>query len=185
MRTGLWIPVEIEVLPLNLTEKVLLAEIVSLDRVGECFASNEHFSKLLGVRADSASRMISKLKKLGYIKQTGFDGRKRKLIPVFQTPLKPKEQPTFTKILTSKSTQDISKTKSRVGESVEAGFAISNEPTKRVQSNYNVQKSWHEFLEWSKAKVSKTSFDYIQSIQDPHLLVGMNKKMWEMWKKVG
>lgn len=181
MRTGLWIPVEIEALPLNLTEKVLLAEIVSLDRVGECFASNEHFSKLLGIRADSASRMISKLKKLGYIKQTGFDGRKRKLIPVFQTPLKPKEQPTFKKILTSKSTQDISKTKSRVGETAESGFAIYNDPIKRVQIKQNVQKSWDEFLEWSKGKVSPTTWAQISIAQGPENLNGKATMFWKMW----
>ncbi|TGL38812.1 helix-turn-helix domain-containing protein, partial [Leptospira bourretii] len=93
MRTGLWIPVEIEVLPLNLTEKVLLAEIVSLDRIGECFASNDHFSKLIGVRSDSVSRIISKLKKMGLVKQTGFDGRRRKLIPILETKSVQKEDP--------------------------------------------------------------------------------------------
>ncbi|GBF44466.1 Orf5 [Leptospira ellinghausenii] len=185
MRTGLWIPVEIEALPLNLSEKVLLAEIVSLDRVGECFASNEHFSKLLGVRPDSASRMISKLKKLGYIKQTGFDGRKRKLIPIFQTTLKPKEELPLTKNLASKSTQHISKTKSRVGESAEAGFAISNEPIMKVQSQYNVHNRWDEFLKWSKSRISQTSYDTITEAGNPARLRGSGKCMWEMWNKVG
>lgn len=181
MRTGLWIPVEIEVLPLSLTEKVLLAEIVSLDKVGECFASNEHFSKLLSVRPDSASRMISKLKKLGYIKQTGFDGRKRKLTPIFETKSLPKEEPILSKVLASKPKQNISKNKSRVGESVEAGFAISNGPIKRVQSQYTVQKSWDEFLDWSKGKISKSSYETISKVGDPNKLLGTSKSMWQMW----
>lgn len=180
MRTGLWIPVEIEVLPLNLTEKVLLAEIVSLDRVGECFASNEHFSKLLGIRPDSASRMISKLKKLGYLKQTGFDGRKRKLTPILVSKSKTKEEP----ILSPEPKQVAPKAKSRVGGSAEAAFAISNDPIKKVQLKNNVQKSWDDFLEWSRGRVSKTSFDNIMKIGDPNLLVGLNKRIWEMWKKV-
>lgn len=181
MRTGLWIPVEIEALPLSLTEKVLLAEIVSLDRLGECFASNEHFSKLLGIRPDSASRMISKLKKLGYIKQTGFDGRKRRLTPIFETKSKTKEEPILSKVLVSEPRQNIPKNKSRVGESAEAAFAISNGPIKKVQLQYNVQKSWEEFLEWSRGRVSKTSFKLIEEIGDPTKLIGSNKKIWEMW----
>lgn len=181
MRTGLWIPVEIEVLPLSLTEKVLLAEIVALDRVGECFASNEHFSKLLGIRPDSASRMISKLKKLGYIKQTGFDGRKRKLTPIFETKPKTKEEPILSKVLSSTPKQNLTKTKSRVGESAEAAFTISNGPIKKVQLQKNVQKSWEDFLEWSRGRVSKTSFDMILLTPDPENLTGTSKSLWKMW----
>ncbi|TGK45531.1 helix-turn-helix domain-containing protein [Leptospira bouyouniensis] len=181
MRTGLWIPVEIEVLPLNLTEKVLLAEIVSLDRVGECFASNEHFSKLLGIRPDSASRMISKLKKLGYIKQTGFDGRKRKLTPVFETKSKTKVEPILSKVLSSTSNQSIPKSKSRVGDSAEAAFAISNDPIKKVQLNKNVQKSWEDFLEWSRERVTLTTWDIISNSKDPESLSGSGLLYWKNW----
>ncbi|TGM88280.1 helix-turn-helix domain-containing protein [Leptospira bouyouniensis] len=181
MRTGLWIPVEIEALPLSLSEKVLLAEIVSLDRIGECFASNEHFSKLLGVRPDSASRMISKLKKLGYIKQTGFDGRKRKLIPILETKTKPKADLILSKPSSSEPKQNISKTKSRVGESAEAAFAISNDPIKRVQLKNNVQKSWDDFLEWSKGKVSPTTWDQIVKAKAPGNLDSKTTIFWKMW----
>ncbi|TGL35592.1 helix-turn-helix domain-containing protein [Leptospira perdikensis] len=181
MRTGLWIPVEIEVLPLNLTEKVLLAEIVSLYRVGECFASNEHFSKLLGVRPDSASRMISKLKKLGYIKQTGFDGRKRKLTPVFETKSKTKEEPILSKPSLSEPKQYFPKVKSRVGESAEAAIAISNNPLKKVQLENNLQKSWDEFLQWSKGKVSKTTWEIIAQSQSQIGLTSNASLIYQNW----
>lgn len=185
MRTGLWIPVEIEALPLNLTEKVLLAEVVSLDRVGECFASNEHFSKLLGVRPDSASRMISKLKKLGYLKQSGFDGRRRKLIPILETKTKPKAEQNLYKDSYSEPKQNFPKTKSRVGESAEAAFAISNDPIKRVQLKNNVQKSWDEFLKWSRGRISKSSYEIILHSLNPNNLKGNNKALWDMWSKIG
>jgi len=182
MRTGLWIPVEIEVLPLNLTEKVLLAEIVSLDRVGECFASNEHFSKLIGVRSDSVSRIISKLKKMGLVKQTGFDGRRRKLIPILETKSVQKEGPILSKVLSSVPKQNIPKTKSRVGESAEAAFAISNVPIKRVQSQYNVQKSWDEFLKWSKGKVTPSTWSIITNCKDPEMLKGTSSIIWNQFQ---
>ncbi|TGM35684.1 helix-turn-helix domain-containing protein [Leptospira levettii] len=181
MRTGLWIPVEIEALPLNLTEKVLLAEIVSLDRAGECFASNEHFSKLLGVRPDSASRMISKLKKLGYIKQTGFDGRKRKLTPILETKTKTKAELILSEVLSSTSKQNIAKSKCRVGESAEAAFAIPNEPIMKVQLQNNVQKNWEEFLKWSQSKVSPTTWAQITNAKCPENLTGKSIMFWKMW----
>lgn len=185
MRTGLWIPVEIEALPLNLSEKVLLAEIVSLDKVGECFASNEHFSKLLGVRPDSASRMISKLKKLGYIKQTGFDGRRRKLMPILQTKLQAKDQAISNNILAHNPKEKRETSKLRVGESAEAAFAINDSPIKRIQLNKNVQKNWEQFLEWSRNRISKTSYDTISKAGNPTSLNGSEKCMWDMWNKVG
>lgn len=181
MRTGLWIPVEIEVLPLNLSEKVLLAEIVSLDRVGECFASNEHFSKLLGVRPDSASRMISKLKKLGYIKQSGFDGRRRKLTPILQTKLQAKDRTISNNILAHTPKEKRESSKLRVGETAEAGFAISNDPIKRVQIKQNVQKSWDEFLQWSKGKVSPSTWDHIRMAKNPDNLDNKASIFWKMW----
>ncbi|CAE14669.1 unnamed protein product [Leptospira phage LE1] len=177
MRTGLWIPVEIEVLPLNLTEKVLLAEIVSLDRAGECFASNEHFSKLLGVRSDSVSRIISKLKKVGLVKQTGFDGRRRKLIPILESKSQIKQEP----ILSPEPKQAVPKTKSRIGMSAEAAFAISNVPLKRVQLQNNVQKSWDEFLNWSRGRVAPTTWDLISKVSRPEDLKGSASLMWKNW----
>lgn len=65
---GLYIPHEIMAMPdLNLAEKGLLAEIEFLDRQGECFASNEHFSNRLGLSKGRISKNISSLKQKGYI----------------------------------------------------------------------------------------------------------------------
>ncbi len=81
MRTGIWIPLWIENLKLTNSQKKLLAEIVSLHQRGKCFASNQYFSEVLGLKPDTISGMISFLKKKGFIRQTGFDGRKRYLEP--------------------------------------------------------------------------------------------------------
>ncbi len=75
---GVWIPKEIYLNKgLNWTDKILLIEITSLDGEKGCFASNAHFAEFLGVKETAISKSISKLKKLGFIHQSSFDGRKR------------------------------------------------------------------------------------------------------------
>ncbi|TGM41718.1 DNA-binding protein [Leptospira biflexa] len=78
MRQGIWIPARIESRrDLSIAEKVILSEIESFTLSGKCFASNEHFANLLGLKPDTVSRIISRLKKRGFVVQTGFDGRRR------------------------------------------------------------------------------------------------------------
>lgn len=69
-RLGIWIPQSILVLELNGTDKILLAEIYSLcEREDGCYASNNHFKKLLGFRTPgAASKRISFLSDKGYIR---------------------------------------------------------------------------------------------------------------------
>jgi hypothetical protein len=65
---GVWIPKEIWLNEdLNWTEKLLLVEIDSLSKNGECFASNEHFAKFLGVRIRQVQNSLTTLKEKGYI----------------------------------------------------------------------------------------------------------------------
>ncbi len=91
MRTGIWIPVWIENLKLTNSQKKLLAEIVSLHLKGRCFASNKYFSEVLDLKPDTISGMISALKKKGFIRQTGFDGRKRFLEPTTASDFSPRQ----------------------------------------------------------------------------------------------
>ena len=66
---GIWIPKEIwDLKELSWTERVLIAEILALSSRQECTANNEHFSNRLMVTKESASRLINKLVKLGYLK---------------------------------------------------------------------------------------------------------------------
>ena len=65
---GIWIPKEIcNLKDLGWTEKLLLSEAYTLSSQKECYATNEHFSILLGITKESVSRVISKLIKLGYL----------------------------------------------------------------------------------------------------------------------
>lgn len=77
---GIWIPKEIYLnKSLNWNEKILLIEIDSLDNAQGCFSSNKHFAEFLGVTERAVTGMIAKLKELGYISQSSFDGRRRVL----------------------------------------------------------------------------------------------------------
>jgi len=65
---GVWIPKEIWLSEeLNLQEKCLLVEIDSLSSLGQCFATNEHFAKFLGLSKDRISKMISGLKLKNFV----------------------------------------------------------------------------------------------------------------------
>ena len=75
---GIWIPKEIYFLKdISWMEKALLYEIDSLSKMKGCFASNKYFASFFNVSEHAISVSIRKLKKLGFVEQIAFDGRKR------------------------------------------------------------------------------------------------------------
>lgn len=65
---GVWIPKEVWVADdLGWSEKVLLVELFSLDNEQGCFASNDYLADFLKLSKDRISKMISTLKKKGYV----------------------------------------------------------------------------------------------------------------------
>ena len=76
---GIWIPIEIwQDKSLTWNEKILLMEIDSFTSKGhECYISNEYIAELLGVSMSWASKCLSHLMEIGYVKMVRFDGRKR------------------------------------------------------------------------------------------------------------
>ena len=78
---GIWIPAEIwEDTALTWNEKIVLMEIDSFTATGkDCFISDEYIGKLIGVSTRTASTIVSKLIRLGYVKKTRSDGRHRYL----------------------------------------------------------------------------------------------------------
>ena len=75
---GIWIPKEIWLHPdLSIEEKVLLAEIHSLDGEQGCFASNAYFCQFFGWSERVLQLHLAKLKKLGFIFVKSFDGRRK------------------------------------------------------------------------------------------------------------
>lgn len=80
--TGVFIPAHIwEDTRLSLFERFLWAEISALAGKDECFASNTYLAQKLNVSPTHVSDTVSKLKKMGLLIQTRFDGRTRYLKP--------------------------------------------------------------------------------------------------------
>lgn len=75
---GVWIPRDLWLTnDLSCVEKLLLLEILNLDRANYCFASNKHFSQLLGLTKSRCSQILSSLEKKGMIKkQYKRDGKR-------------------------------------------------------------------------------------------------------------
>jgi len=75
---GIWLPAEMWMAPdINPIEKILWAEIDSLDNDDGCFASDQHFMDFFGIAKSTLHKYLQKLKEKGYIKVVDFDGRKR------------------------------------------------------------------------------------------------------------
>ncbi len=65
---GVWIPKDIWLSPeLKATEKMLWAEINSLDNEFGCVADNEHFQKVLNLSVRQVREYVKRLKDLGLI----------------------------------------------------------------------------------------------------------------------
>lgn len=83
---GVWIPKEIWLCKdLSALDRVIYAEIDSLDNENHCTASNEYFAEFCGVGEATVTRSIQKLIDKGYIEKVSFDGRHRVLKVIKQT----------------------------------------------------------------------------------------------------
>lgn len=78
---GVWIPKTVWLdTRLNALEKVILAEIDSLDSSERgCWASNKHIAEFAQCSETKVSTAVTKLIKLGYLYVQKFDGRQREL----------------------------------------------------------------------------------------------------------
>ncbi|TGM66131.1 helix-turn-helix domain-containing protein [Leptospira meyeri] len=186
-RTGVWTPLWIENLKLSHSQTRLLAEIVSLHEKEGCFASNRYLSEILGLKTDTISRLISELKKRGLLVQTGFDGRRRFLKPIFPNANE--------NIALEKNPTPVKKIEERIQEtpikksnadSHFCGVPISTiEVQNKVHNNRrtegNKQDIWSQFSKWSEGRVSKTTWELIKNCSDPSQLGGTAKVFWENW----
>lgn len=81
---GVWIPREVWDSPdLTLFQKCLWANISSLGTEDEpCLASNEWLGDRMESSASSIAVILTKMRKLGFIKDVSFDGRTRRILAV-------------------------------------------------------------------------------------------------------
>lgn len=151
---GIWIPREIwlhtELLPL---EKLLWAEIHSLyeRKRGGCFATNTYLAKFLGVTDRYVREMISKLKRLGFVKDVAFDGRTRILTAILP-PEDLKDQHQFHSDRNSSSGQG--------GTAVPGGEEPQFRPPIYIENK-------EENKDINLAKSSKTTSDNVRDVDRP------------------
>lgn len=75
---GVWIMAEVWMDErLNALDKMILAEVDSLDNEDGCYASNQHLAQFCQCTERKVSQSITKLVELGYIRRESFDGRTR------------------------------------------------------------------------------------------------------------
>lgn len=75
---GVWIPKDVLLnTELTMLEKVIFVEIDSLDGKDGCWASNAYLANFCQCSTDKITSAVRKLKELGFIEVTNFDGRHR------------------------------------------------------------------------------------------------------------
>ncbi len=81
-RKGIWIPDFIlEDERLDAGNKIIMAEIISLCELDKgCYASDEHFARLVGIERSSSTKRIKKLVQMGYVNKRTVKGKGKYLL---------------------------------------------------------------------------------------------------------
>ncbi|TGM52013.1 helix-turn-helix domain-containing protein [Leptospira biflexa] len=177
-RKGIWIPVWIENLNLSHSQTKLFAEIVSLYENGGCFASNRYFSEILGLKADTISRLITSLKKLGILEQTGFDGRRRFLKPILQfQPEALEKNPSLTNVTISNKIQTTTANNSKTA--LDSSYVPSS--TVQLKNTVHTKTSFEEFKVWSERTLSHSTHSKILHFTSPDSMEESLQRIWNQW----
>ncbi|XDD48586.1 helix-turn-helix domain-containing protein (plasmid) [Leptospira sp. WS39.C2] len=177
-RKGIWIPVWIENLNLSHSQTKLFAEIVSLHDNGGCFASNRYFSEILGLKADTISRIITSLKKLGILEQTGFDGRRRFLKPILKIQsdtleIFPMQNPEMN------VPKNLGGTEKKSKPALESPTGPSS--TVQIKKNLHTLNPFEEFKKWTEISLSTSTHSKISNLTSPDLMEDSLQKIWKQW----
>lgn len=175
---GIWIPREIWLDErLNATEKIILAEIDSLDSsVDGCWASNEYLAQFCQCSAWKVSSAVSKLAKLGYLKVVSFDGRRRKIkscMTFFQMQTFENHKADAgisQEISTSKEYRNNNTPRSRAKTDISPGFSNFWALYPKKVAKQNAVKAW-----------GKTGADDSQSLTDT-ILADVNRRISGEWR---
>ena len=153
---GVWIPKEIWLNKnLSALDKVLLAEISSLDNEEHCFASNEYFSEFCGVSVATITRSIKKLKDLGFIECEMLKNEKGsyRLIKMITPPNQNDETPLI-KMITNYNNSNNTENKKL--------FSKENNATEESEFEFGKE------IEPNKKRKRKTNLD---ELEDAKLLI--------------
>ncbi|TGK54217.1 helix-turn-helix domain-containing protein [Leptospira bouyouniensis] len=185
-RTGVWVAQWIYDLDLNPNQIRLYAEIVSLDANDGCFASNEYFAKILRLKRDTVSRLISQLKEKGLLVQTRFDGRKRFLKPVLDTKVSSqsstgKEKHKESLDRTSVGESFGSRSKAALYEGKVSYYTVQKQNTIQLDSLKTIEEKWNQFLKWITETMSESTRESLLQLKGPEELSGLQRRYWDQW----
>ena len=145
---GVWIKKDVwQSKDLTLQEKVLIVEIDSLDNENGCFASNEYLAKFFSISMSRVSKIISQLKKKGYVEEIGFDGRFRSLRSLLDEKISESESDSLPR----------RKQLSRVVDSCDHNSIVNNKVNITDKSVQSLPSSDQLVLEEKKPLVKKKS----------------------------
>lgn len=183
-RTGVWVAQWMYDLDLNPNQIRLYAEIVSLDAKDGCYASNEYFAKILHLKQDTISRLVSQLKAKGLLVQTRFDGRKRFLKPVL---LEKKGSEDVPKHGPSKQSSKVvgesvgSESKADLTRGATSYLTVQKQKQIHTKRESSVEEKWNEFLRWMGETMSESTRLSLAKLKGPEELTGLQQRYWERW----
>ena len=190
---GVWIAREIWLDErLNALDKVILAEINSLDGPSGCFASNQYIADFCQCSATKVSTAISKLIELGYISVASFDGRTR----ILKTCLSKFERQTFKKseadLQNLKENNTDNKERIITGEKTpstpEGGNCLEKEAQTETRRFVMFERFWEAYPRKVDKKGAERAFWRIKGLADifPQIIEALETcKASEQWKKEG
>lgn len=182
---GVWITREVWLdKRLNALEKVILAEIDSLDGENGCFASNQYIAEFCQCSLTKVSTAISKLIELGYIYTESFDGRTR----ILKSRLSKNERQTF-----KNCEADIQYLKDNNKDYQEKGLSFNPQTPNGGETAKNARHSlfeqfWDKYPRKVDKKGTERVFARIKGIDElmPKILDALEKqKHSEQWNKDG
>lgn len=142
---GVWIPREIWLnKDLSVLEKVLFAEIDSLDGENGCYASNEYFMEFFNVSESTITRGISKLKNLGYIESVMIGGRTRVLSVVKMTRVSSQND------YSGSSKSSVSSIKEKIKNNIDNKGTVAGASSKNHSQIYKQKQTLSDDLESGK-----------------------------------
>lgn len=183
-RTGVWVAQWMYDLDLNPNQIRLYAEIVSLDAKDGCYASNEYFAKILRLKQDTISRLVSQLKAKGLLVQTRFDGRKRFLKPVIQEKKGSDDVPRLA--TSNQSAKGIGESVGSPSKAELVGYATSYHTIQKQNQIHSKrepsrEEKWKEFLRWMAETMSESTRLSLVKLSGPEELTGLQQRYWERW----
>lgn len=163
---GVWISKEIWLAKdLGWSEKLLLVEIDSLDGEQGCFASNEYLAKFFGLSKDRISKMVSSLKKKGYISvqvhyKSGTKQIEKRVIRVLK----------HSHTLLSKSSIGVGENADRVSAEITTGIGENDEDNKTINktsyistttdSTTQIYEAVQQNIRFSLSPIEQQTIDY-------------------------